>query len=140
MPHISSLVRIHRSAPATIRNPGATPTVRPSSRSQPRAREWNVPTDGASAAISSSILWRIFAARSVKVMTRIDAGVTPEATRRLKRSAITAVFPVPAPATTRTGPPVIAAARSWSAPSLTAGSRARCARGGCAPCGPAPAG
>src|SRR5216683_1851042 len=44
------------------------------------------------------------AARSVNVITRIELGEAPANTSRRKRSAMTAVFPVPAPATTRTGP------------------------------------
>src|ERR1700704_3646163 len=51
-------------------------------------------------------------------MTRIDAGDTPLATRRRNRSAMTAVLPVPAPATTRTEPVSIAAAARCSRPSL----------------------
>ncbi len=110
---MSSRVRIQRSAPVRILKPGGTPTALPSARSHPNAIEWNVPTEGATSSMRSSILWRISAAaRSVKVMTRMDEGDTPEATRRLKRSAITAVLPVPAPATTRIGPPPMAAATS----------------------------
>src|SRR5947208_16866026 len=52
-------------------------------------------------------------------MTRIEAGDTPDVTRRRNRSAITAVLPVPAPATTRTGPVPRAAAWDCSRPSVT---------------------
>ena len=118
--HISSRARIQRSAPARIRKLAGTPTSRPSARSQPSAIEWKVPTAGAGSPIRSSIRSRISAAaRSVNVITRIDAGGAPPATSRRKRSAITAVFPVPAPATTRTAPRPIAAARACSTPSFT---------------------
>ena len=133
--HISSRATIQRSAPARIRKPGGTPIHRPSSRSQPSAMEWNVPTAGAGAWIRSSIRSRIsLAARSVKVMTRIDAGETPDATSRPNRSAMTAVLPVPAPATTRTGPAPSAAARDCSRPSFMTVWTGRCARGALAPC------
>src|SRR5205809_7340858 len=69
--------------------------------------------------------WRISpAARSVKVMTRIELAGAPAATSLRNRSAITAVFPVPAPATTRTAPRPMEAARACSSPSLTGGFRA----------------
>ena len=149
--HMSSRARIQRSAPARIRKPAGTPTNRPSARSHPSAIEWNVPTASAGTPIRCSIRWRISAAaRSVKVITRIEPGEAPAATSLRKRSAITAVFPVPAPATTRTAPPPIAAAARCSAPSLVGAFRDprtaithlakastfRCAPEGRVPCDP----
>ena len=137
MLHISSRARIQRSAPATILKLAGTPTRRPSSRSQLRAIEWKVPTAGAADSTRSSMRWRISpAARSVNVMTRIDAGATPDATRRRNRSAMTAVLPVPAPATTRTGPPPRAAARRCSTPRRSVIPSSSGCRSGRAMCGP----
>ena len=71
---------------------------------------WNVPTASPPPPPSRSgtrarIRFRISpAARSLKVMTRIEEAGTPASTSRLKRSAMTAVLPVPAPATTRCAP------------------------------------
>ena len=79
-----------------------------------------MPTAGASAPISCSIRSRIsLAARSVNVITSTDDGSAPAATSRRKRSAMTAVFPVPAPAITRSAPSV-AAASLWAASNLIA--------------------
>ena len=108
--HISSRARIQRSAPVRIRKPAGTPTRQPSARSQPSAIEWNVPDRRRVGARSSSSMRCAHLPRRAlgeghdQHRRRVDA---PAATRRRKRSAITAVLPVPAPATTRTG------RRSW---------------------------
>ena len=64
---------------------------------------WKVPINGPVIFILSLISP---AALLVKVTARISLGSVPFSTRCLIRSAITLVFPAPAPATTNTGPSV----------------------------------
>ena len=53
------------------------------------------------------------AALFVKVIARMRAGGTPEATRRAMRRVSTLVFPEPAPAMTTSGPPSYRTASRW---------------------------
>ena len=84
-----------------------------------KQKEWKVPTVSRSARFfptSSATRSRISAAALlVKVIANTSSGGTPFASRCAIRTVITRVFPVPAPASTRTGPFVVVTAWRCSA-------------------------
>ena len=95
------------SAGVTVEKNGSRPASSASSSSSRRQKEWKVPTLSSSygASISVSSRSRISAAAALEnVSARIASGGTPCCTSQPKRRVITRVFPVPAPATTSSGP------------------------------------
>src|SRR5581483_762222 len=98
---------------------GASPTARPCSRSRRLATAWNVPPQTRPrrrpAPVSRSARESISrAARRVNVSRRIRSGRTPRSTSRATRQASVHVLPLPAPATTRSGPPRCSTASRWA--------------------------
>src|SRR5581483_2568032 len=96
---------------------GARPTARPCRRSSRLPTAWNVPPHTRPrrrSPVSRSARESISrAARRVNVRRRIRSGGTPRSTRRATRQASVQVLPLPAPATTRSGPPRCSTASRW---------------------------
>src|SRR5436190_420788 len=82
---------------------------------------WKVPIQSlrAGSPTARSMRSRIsLAARLVKVKARIWCGGTPSRTRRPMRSVSTRVLPLPAPASTRSGPAGCSTAERWASLSV----------------------
>ena len=119
--------------------PGEADAV-PWRRRRSAPKEWNVPSHGTPAALAppgndpdatspadgsppgtSAFATRSrisSAARFVKVIPRMLLAGTPSRRRRTMRATIARVFPDPAPATRRSGPPSCRTARRWSGSSV----------------------
>lgn len=131
----TSRIRSAESPRSMTENPSPRPTPLPWRRSTRWAMAWNVPACTCAARAGSvtaptrrSMSW---AARRLKVTSRIRSGGVPRASRRPRRATRVAVLPVPAPAMITSGPP------SWSTASRCRASRPS-AHGAASPPSPRP--
>ena len=112
------LIRSAASAWSTRVKSGRIPSGRPYRRRRRFATAWNVPPHTRPRA-SRPVIREARASISreallVKVSSRMRSGGTPDSISQATRHARVMVLPVPAPATTRTGPPGWHAASRWA--------------------------